>query len=181
MFSIQLSRIPKQGLLAEEKQLPPEDLGLNPAFGTAPVRISYELRLAGRNVLAKSRAFARAFLECGRCLKHFEVSVETSFLVEFEPEEAGGRPGEIATAEELQRYSVVLFQGEEIPLGEEFRQELELELPHNPLCLPDCLGLCSRCGADLNLGPCFCPPRKAAVPFSALKDYWTELKEKKHG
>jgi uncharacterized protein len=23
-----------------------------------------------------------------------------------------------------------------------------------PLCRPDCRGLCTRCGADLNEGPC---------------------------
>ena len=31
-------------------------------------------------------------------------------------------------------------------------------LPFAPLCRPDCLGLCERCGGDRNLGECSCPP-----------------------
>ena len=34
---------------------------------------------------------------------------------------------------------------------------LELELTaRSTLCSEDCKGLCPRCGADLNLGPCSC-------------------------
>jgi uncharacterized protein len=35
-----------------------------------------------------------------------------------------------------------------------------LELPLAPLCTPECKGLCSQCGADLNEGPCDCPAPK---------------------
>ena len=33
------------------------------------------------------------------------------------------------------------------------RDTLVEELPLQPLCKPDCLGLCSQCGADLNEEP----------------------------
>ena len=33
------------------------------------------------------------------------------------------------------------------------RDTLVEELPLQPLCKPDCLGLCSQCGADLNEDP----------------------------
>ncbi len=39
-----------------------------------------------------------------------------------------------------------------------------LELPPAPLCRPDCLGLCSTCGADLNERTCDCEP--PAIPGS---------------
>jgi len=29
-------------------------------------------------------------------------------------------------------------------------------VPDAPLCRSDCRGLCPRCGADLNAGPCGC-------------------------
>jgi uncharacterized protein len=36
------------------------------------------------------------------------------------------------------------------------REELALAVDLFPLCREDCRGLCSRCGADLNLGACEC-------------------------
>lgn len=37
-------------------------------------------------------------------------------------------------------------------------EQLHLGIPMKPLCREDCKGLCSRCGADLNEGPCSCAP-----------------------
>jgi uncharacterized protein len=38
------------------------------------------------------------------------------------------------------------------------REELVLRAENFPLCRSDCRGLCAGCGADLNAGPCACPP-----------------------
>jgi uncharacterized protein len=38
------------------------------------------------------------------------------------------------------------------------RDAVVLEMPFSPLCRPDCLGLCARCGGDRNLGECSCGP-----------------------
>lgn len=51
-------------------------------------------------------------------------------------------------------------------------EHLQLNIPMRPLCREDCAGLCVRCGADLNVGPCGCPsltdPRWEAL--AALRD-----------
>jgi len=40
-----------------------------------------------------------------------------------------------------------------------------------PLCTPECRGLCPRCGADLNLGDCGCGGETGpGSKFSKLKD-----------
>jgi uncharacterized protein len=49
------------------------------------------------------------------------------------------------------------------------RDLIGLELPTSPLCRPDCKGLCSRCGADLNEGPCACG-EEIDLRWSALKN-----------
>jgi uncharacterized protein len=36
------------------------------------------------------------------------------------------------------------------------RDAVVLQMPFSPLCKPDCLGLCERCGGDRNLGECTC-------------------------
>jgi uncharacterized protein len=41
-----------------------------------------------------------------------------------------------------------------IDLGPIVREYLMLEYPLKPLCKPDCQGLCTVCGENLNLGTC---------------------------
>ena len=41
-------------------------------------------------------------------------------------------------------------------LTAELREAILLNFPEHPVCRPDCRGLCPKCGADLNLGPCSC-------------------------
>jgi uncharacterized protein len=49
-------------------------------------------------------------------------------------------------------------QAATLDLGEAVREELALAVPPYVLCRDDCAGLCPRCGADLNAGPCQCAP-----------------------
>jgi uncharacterized protein len=46
----------------------------------------------------------------------------------------------------------------ELDLRPAIREEWLLAVPAFALCQPDCRGLCARCGADLNTGPCRCAP-----------------------
>ena len=66
---------------------------------------------------------------------------------------AGSRRDETA----LERDDYMLFHdGRKLDLNEPVREALLLELPMAPHCREDCNGLCPRCGADLNDGPCAC-------------------------
>ena len=85
-------------------------------------------------------------LSCARCLKSFERAFTLEVQELFASDVIGGEEG--------------------YPLGGEGRLDLEpmirdavvLAMPFAPLCRPDCLGLCPRCGGDRNLGECACPP-----------------------
>ena len=54
--------------------------------------------------------------------------------------------------------SLSTYEGEEIDLAPLVHEQAILALPTIPLCAEGCRGLCPRCGADLNAGPCGCPP-----------------------
>jgi len=56
-----------------------------------------------------------------------------------------------------------------VDLGETIREYALLELPMQPLCRPDCKGLCPTCGADLNANPCGCQSEESDDRFAALK------------
>ena len=48
-------------------------------------------------------------------------------------------------------------------------EQLEVEFPIRFLCKEDCKGLCSQCGADLNINECSCQKDLTRKnPFSAL-------------
>ena len=44
----------------------------------------------------------------------------------------------------------------QVDLRPAIREQWLLSAPLFALCRPDCKGLCARCGADLNVGPCSC-------------------------
>jgi uncharacterized protein len=56
-----------------------------------------------------------------------------------------------------------------IDLAPLVRDAVGLNIPFDPLCRPDCKGLCQRCGADLNEGACGCP--------EDIDPRWSALKE----
>ncbi|MDQ6783762.1 MAG: DUF177 domain-containing protein [Actinomycetota bacterium] len=48
------------------------------------------------------------------------------------------------------------------------RDAVLLDLPIAPLCEPECLGLCDRCGADLNTDRCACGHERVDDRWAAL-------------
>jgi len=62
-------------------------------------------------------------------------------------------------------------------LEELARQNILLVLPIQPLCRPDCQGLCLTCGENLNVRKCLCPPAEPESPFSVLAELLDEENE----
>ena len=92
---------------------------------------------------------ARSLLEltCDRCAAHFsrEKVVRLDCLV-------------ASQLEDEERDDILLLDGGELDLDEAVTTAFILEMDTKNLCKEDCKGLCAKCGADLNLGPCRCRP-----------------------
>ena len=88
--------------------------------------------------------------ECARCLKRFRSPLET--VVHLFAERTGtGRHRD----EDLGEDDTLIFHdGRHVDLDAGVREAAILARPMVPLCRPDCRGLCTSCGADLNEGPC---------------------------
>ena len=81
----------------------------------------------------------------------------------------GPFPFSCLLAEELQNEDndeIVLLEDGEVDVGDLARTAFILGMDTKTLCSEDCKGLCPRCGADLNLGPCSC--KKEADPRLAV-------------
>ena len=87
-------------------------------------------------------------LVCDRCGKPFSrekvVKLDTLVADHLEDEESDG--------------DIFLLDGTQLDLDEVVSTVLLLEMDTKNLCSDDCKGLCAKCGADLNLGPCRCRP-----------------------
>ena len=91
---------------------------------------------------------------CDRCGAEFDSTKETQLDAVIVGEEN----------EEFPEYFVL--EGSEIDLDEILSTCLILDMETKFLCSEDCKGLCSRCGKNLNLGPCGC--RKEPDPRFAV-------------
>ena len=88
--------------------------------------------------------------ECRRCLGPARVKVDEELHLLFAD----------ANDEESDESDVYMLEprATTIDLRQALREQWLLAAPGFALCRDDCKGLCPRCGADLNLGPCNCEP-----------------------
>ena len=122
----------------------PQDLGIG-VIGVpagSPVELDLRLESAVEGVLVTGTATVAIHGECVRCL----VSVDDR--LEIDVQELFVYPSSEATEDEASR-----LDGDLIDLEPLLRDAVVLELPFQPLCAPDCAGLCPECGANLNDRP----------------------------
>lgn len=141
------------GTTRVEAEASAAELDLPPEAWPEPILGTLLVDKAGEAVNVRGRLEAVASLECVRCLRKFDwpVAVDISVFAD--------RIGSSRALEaDLERDDYMKFHdGRQLDLREETREELLLELPISPRCREECRGLCPKCGADLNQGPCGCP------------------------
>lgn len=123
--------------------------------------------LTNFGVIAAVEAGATLDLTCARCLESFRLPVDVSFEDEYQPviDIHSGLPSTAPRSDT----AFTISPNHTIDLAEALRQQLLLTVEIIPVCRPDCKGLCATCGANLNLGPCVCPPSEEPSPFAALQ------------
>jgi uncharacterized protein len=95
---------------------------------------------------------------CSRCLAAFGYPVQVAF------EEIFVQQVDVVTGAKLPPRedpdSFLIDLSHTIDITEAVRQYSEMAAAMQPLCRPDCPGICPECGTDLNLGDCRCdrPP-----------------------
>jgi len=105
-------------------------------------------------------------LECVRCLKKYthRLNWDMTELYVFNREDA-------------EDDALLLPFNAEVDIEEFVREDAQIDIPINPICKDDCLGLCQVCGTDLNIKDCGheeLPPDEddfeQSSPFAGLKD-----------
>lgn len=101
---------------------------------------------------------------CDRCTAEFDRTVEIPVHAVLETD------ADSLDTDDLWTFPV---EGDKVDLEEIIRTAFVLEMDSKMLCSEDCKGLCCRCGADLNHGPCQCKP-EIDPRFAVLRQFLDE-------
>ena len=116
---------------------------------TEPVHAVGQVRNMAGVLVMTGELTTRLHGNCDRCAKpvkqDFAVSLEAVLVAELENEDY----------DDPWTFELV---GDQADLDEILTTAVVLNMDSKMLCDEDCKGLCSRCGADLNDGPCSCKP-----------------------
>ncbi len=136
-----------------------------------PVTGSVTFANTGKTIDVRGEFRTSVELDCARCLRAYRMSVEMPIEEELPLEGAPwATEQQQEDVEELpEEEKEPLFVDNIFDLEEYLRQSILVNVPIKPLCEEGCKGLCSRCGANLNEGPCGCPPDEEKSPFAALR------------
>jgi uncharacterized protein len=98
-------------------------------------------------------------LECVRCLTEYRQQLHWQFTELY-----------AFTSDNVTESGLLMPEDAHIDLQPLVREYALLEVPINPLCRPECKGLCPVCGENLNQVDCGHRPKSDESPFAALKD-----------
>jgi uncharacterized protein len=167
-----------------------------PGLVSAPVRpieAHVSLRKVDNVIVVSGDVKTHIQLLCSRCATLFKMDCSPHFSALFcnDPVMAGvghlesdGKPGgqnkgfarhahdqgHDKLAEDGKDLDITYLSEDFIDLQELLTEQLQLQVPFQPLCKEDCKGMCGNCGADLNVGRCACAKLGAGNAFLALKN-----------
>jgi uncharacterized protein len=123
------------------------------------IEVDLRLESVTEGVLLSADLYAIAKGECIRCLDPVEITVERKIqeLYRYEPSKDSGKKGKKSKRAsdddvDLEEDDELWMDGNVMDLEPPIRDAVVLDLPINPLCSEECLGLCPDCGqkwADL--------------------------------
>ena len=96
---------------------------------------------------------------CARCIEPVSNVLEISF------------EKDIASSEDVssENDDYIMIEDKKLDLLSPVEEEIMLEMPSRTLCKEDCLGLCQKCGKNLNEGDCQCDKKEVDPRLAILK------------
>ena len=137
-----------------------------------PVQVQIEIYPAGDKYVLDGALSGGIQVLCDRCLESYHRELKTSFRVFLTLPLPQTEEDDIELAEE--DLEVDFIRGDEIDLDEIIHEQVYLTVPMKSLCKEDCLGLCPKCGGNLNAGDCQCDREQGHPAFLKLKNLMIE-------
>ncbi|MFQ6000193.1 MAG: DUF177 domain-containing protein [Anaerolineae bacterium] len=141
-----------------------EDLDLELVI-REPLVGQIEMVRTADGILVRGELTTAVELQCDRCLEPFIQKIEFKIEEEFHPAIDMSTGAQLPYDEE----ETQIDEHHILDLTELMRQSIFLALPMHPVCRLNCLGLCDRCGKNLNEGPCDCKESMVDPRLEILK------------
>ena len=136
-----LSEITESKVIRDvEYHIAGDELGENAEIKNVALKV--EFYRASGTISLRFFGNAKVATVCDRCLADLELDMDLDETYYLFPENTPDVD--------------YFYSGDEIELDDFVRETLVMNMPGKVLCSEDCKGLCSKCGADLNLGDCGC-------------------------
>lgn len=169
---LNISDIPEDGFVQELDLTVLIDEAAKPETAHVVITVSR----FGKKVLVEGTVKITARLKCSRCLKEVVCPLDVAFTDELNPaEETGDEEEKELTEKEL---DLSLYSNDEVDISELIKEQVLLALPMKPLCRPDCLGICVRCGQDLNESLCGCMAEETDPRLASLSKFKELIKDR---
>jgi len=149
-----------------EENLSPLDLGGEVIDFVSPVLVEGTATNVGSGILVDFTVNAEVVIDCDRCLQPVQIIIETNATEEF-VEAKSARIPESGEEKEFHTY-----KGNVLDIGDVVEENILLGVPMKILCCEECKGICSSCGADLNIKECQCSQQDVDPRMEKLKDWF---------
>jgi len=170
-----IDAIPEEGKHVEAT-ISPADITIDmPGYSlNDPLVFSGRLTRSDQIVYVRGNLSGAVNAQCGRCLESFHMSLNLDMDIAFSPQREQ-LDQEVEIIE--QDSNLAYYEADSIDLLPEIRDLFLVNLPIRPVCRSECKGLCSQCGADLNVNPCKCEQHLEASPFDKLKELKSKMEQ----
>jgi uncharacterized protein len=132
-----------------------------------PLTFQATIYRAGGKYVLDGRLQGGLRLFCDRCLETYRFEMRSTFRRFLAMPASQKTEEEIELSDEDMMTDFIT--GEEVDVAEIIREQVFLSLPMKSVCRPTCAGLCPKCGANLNMGPCGCQQETVPSGFDKLK------------
>lgn len=158
----------RQGLNCLDFSQDGDSLGItrDDAHLAGPVKVTLELNVTGEDIRIDGAVSTVVEEECSRCLDAYERDLEAELHL-YAMGSRGRDPQ--PEPEDDQGEGMLIHDGRQLDLSGEVRSAILLSIPMQPLCSPECKGLCPGCGANLNEGQCSCGHRAIDPRWKGLE------------
>lgn len=139
-----------------------------------PVKVTADVTNCGSYFQVSGSIDVAVKLICDRCLKSYEYLMDIKLFEQYYYIEDNDCKRDLLVYKTDIKPDVDLgekipFSGDLINIDLEVLSAVRLALPMKCLCSKDCLGLCPKCGMNLNFGQCNCQNDDIDVRMSVLK------------
>ncbi len=160
---IDTNKISEKGLIVSDRVNLDENLLIEEnGFFLDDLKYHILFKRDGDRIKAKGNIKTLISLRCVKCLDNYDLKVDSNFDIILFPINLVEHENDSISSDEME---YIFYEDNRIDLIKILIEQINLFIPYNPICKPDCKGICPNCGVNLNHGKCKCENSSKELNF----------------